>query len=68
METLSAGIACRTILALPPWASLLCAPTPLPCAHDSEGLSCVQEEKQPLKEGVQDMLVKHHLFSWDIDG
>ncbi|KAK7804130.1 hypothetical protein U0070_020732 [Myodes glareolus] len=26
------------------------------------------EEKQPLKEGVQDMLVKHHLFSWDIDG
>lgn len=29
---------------------------------------CVQEEKQPLKEGVQDMLVKHHLFSWDIDG
>lgn len=68
METLSAGIACRTILALPPWASLLCAPAPLPCAHDSEGLSCVQEEKQPLKEGVQDMLVKHHLFSWDIDG
>ena len=27
-----------------------------------------EEEKQPLKEGVQDMLVKHHLFSWDIDG
>uniref|UniRef100_G3SNC1 RUN and TBC1 domain-containing protein 3 n=1 Tax=Loxodonta africana TaxID=9785 RepID=G3SNC1_LOXAF len=27
-----------------------------------------QEEKKPLKEGVQDMLVKHHLFSWDIDG
>lgn len=21
---------------------------------------------QPLKEGVRDMLVKHHLFSWDI--
>lgn len=32
------------------------------------GCSCVQEEKKPLKEGVQDMLVKHHLFSWDIDG
>ncbi|XP_063099705.1 small G protein signaling modulator 3 isoform X3 [Cavia porcellus] len=31
-------------------------------------LCCAQEEKQPLKEGVQDMLVKHHLFSWDIDG
>ncbi|XP_012382068.2 small G protein signaling modulator 3 isoform X2 [Dasypus novemcinctus] len=27
-----------------------------------------KREKQPLKEGVQDMLVKHHLFSWDIDG
>ncbi|XP_041447044.1 small G protein signaling modulator 3 homolog isoform X2 [Xenopus laevis] len=26
------------------------------------------KEKKPLKEGVQDMLVKHHLFSWDIDG
>lgn len=25
-------------------------------------------EKKPLKDGVQDMLVKHHLFSWDIDG
>lgn len=33
-----------------------------------EQLCCAQEEKQPLKEGVQDMLVKHHLFSWDIDG
>ncbi|XP_067876000.1 small G protein signaling modulator 3 [Heterodontus francisci] len=26
------------------------------------------KEKKPLKDGVQDMLVKHHLFSWDIDG
>ncbi|XP_064419469.1 small G protein signaling modulator 3 isoform X1 [Latimeria chalumnae] len=26
------------------------------------------KERKPLKEGVQDMLVKHHLFSWDIDG
>nr|XP_023415748.1 small G protein signaling modulator 3 [Loxodonta africana] len=33
-----------------------------------KGHPCVQEEKKPLKEGVQDMLVKHHLFSWDIDG
>lgn len=32
-------------------------------------LSLLQEKEQkPLKEGVQDMLVKHHLFSWDIDG
>lgn len=21
---------------------------------------------QPLKEGVKDMLIKHHLFSWDL--
>eukprot|EP00064_Thunnus_orientalis_P007612 superscaffoldBa00000856_g7634 len=27
-----------------------------------------ENEQRPLKEGVQDMLVKHHLFSWDIDG
>ncbi|CAM4364171.1 unnamed protein product [Leuciscus chuanchicus] len=27
-----------------------------------------EKEQSPLKEGVQDMLVKHHLFSWDIDG
>ncbi|XP_057201698.1 small G protein signaling modulator 3 isoform X3 [Triplophysa rosa] len=27
-----------------------------------------ENEQKPLKEGVQDMLVKHHLFSWDIDG
>ncbi|XP_030638206.1 small G protein signaling modulator 3 [Chanos chanos] len=27
-----------------------------------------EREQKPLKEGVQDMLVKHHLFSWDIDG
>ncbi|XP_020776437.1 small G protein signaling modulator 3 isoform X1 [Boleophthalmus pectinirostris] len=27
-----------------------------------------ENEHRPLKEGVQDMLVKHHLFSWDIDG
>ncbi|XP_043924278.1 small G protein signaling modulator 3 isoform X1 [Protopterus annectens] len=27
-----------------------------------------EKEKKPLKDGVQDMLVKHHLFSWDIDG
>ncbi|OXB54454.1 hypothetical protein ASZ78_013511, partial [Callipepla squamata] len=30
--------------------------------------SLQEKEKKPLKEGVQDMLVKHHLFSWDIDG
>lgn len=31
-------------------------------------ISLQEKEKKPLKEGVQDMLVKHHLFSWDIDG
>uniref|UniRef100_A0A4W4EXH1 Small G protein signaling modulator 3 n=1 Tax=Electrophorus electricus TaxID=8005 RepID=A0A4W4EXH1_ELEEL len=31
-------------------------------------LPAKKEEQKPLKEGVQDMLVKHHLFSWDIDG
>lgn len=31
-------------------------------------VSLQEKEKKPLKEGVQDMLVKHHLFSWDIDG
>ncbi|XP_021918012.1 small G protein signaling modulator 3 homolog isoform X2 [Zootermopsis nevadensis] len=25
-----------------------------------------KEQSQPLKDGVQDMLVKHHLFSWDL--
>lgn len=25
-----------------------------------------QENQQPLKDGVRDMLVKHHLFSWDL--
>ena len=25
-----------------------------------------KESNLPLKEGVRDMLVKHHLFSWDI--
>ncbi|XP_078611297.1 small G protein signaling modulator 3 homolog isoform X2 [Branchiostoma floridae x Branchiostoma japonicum] len=26
----------------------------------------VQQVSQPLKEGVRDMLVKHHLFSWEL--
>lgn len=51
----------------PPWAFLAVALAPLLCARDGD-CPCVQEEKKPLKEGVQDMLVKHHLFSWDIDG
>jgi hypothetical protein len=25
-----------------------------------------REQSQPLKDGVRDMLVKHHLFSWDL--
>jgi hypothetical protein len=24
------------------------------------------ERRGPLKDGVQDMLIKHHLFSWDL--
>jgi hypothetical protein len=24
------------------------------------------QTSQPLKDGVRDMLVKHHLFSWDL--
>lgn len=40
------------------------------CGALTQGLCVVlqEKEKKPLKEGVQDMLVKHHLFSWDIDG
>lgn len=48
------------------WYTSHSGPSPR-AAHD-RGCPCVQEEKKPLKEGVQDMLVKHHLFSWDIDG
>lgn len=25
-----------------------------------------ETQSQPLKDGVRDMLVKHHLFSWDL--
>ena len=25
-----------------------------------------KSRQQPLRDGVQDMLVKHHLFSWDL--
>lgn len=25
-----------------------------------------KEQSQPLRDGVRDMLVKHHLFSWDL--
>lgn len=56
----------QTTPALPPWAFLAVALSA--CAPMMGDCPCVQEEKKPLKEGVQDMLVKHHLFSWDIDG
>ncbi|KAF0293724.1 Small G protein signaling modulator 3 [Amphibalanus amphitrite] len=29
-------------------------------------LPAKKNRQQPLREGVQDMLVKHHLFSWDL--
>lgn len=38
------------------------------CTDPGLCASLQEKEKKPLKEGVQDMLVKHHLFSWDIDG
>lgn len=38
------------------------------CADPALAVIPQEKEKKPLKEGVQDMLVKHHLFSWDIDG
>uniref|UniRef100_A0A8C1CB96 RUN and TBC1 domain-containing protein 3 n=1 Tax=Cyprinus carpio carpio TaxID=630221 RepID=A0A8C1CB96_CYPCA len=37
-------------------------------SQDCELPTKKEKEQRPLKEGVQDMLVKHHLFSWDIDG
>ena len=30
------------------------------------GRKRTEEEQRPLQEGVKDMLVKHHLFSWDL--
>ena len=29
-------------------------------------LPAKKSRQQPLRDGVQDMLVKHHLFSWDL--
>ncbi|TRY67052.1 hypothetical protein TCAL_07812 [Tigriopus californicus] len=33
---------------------------------DWEVRSSLRDEQKPLQEGVKDMLVKHHLFSWDL--
>ncbi|XP_047598423.1 small G protein signaling modulator 3 isoform X4 [Lutra lutra] len=57
----------------PGWVQIKCELRVLCCfafslSQDWELPVKREEEKQPLKEGVQDMLVKHHLFSWDIDG
>ncbi|XP_059968322.1 small G protein signaling modulator 3 isoform X6 [Mesoplodon densirostris] len=57
----------------PGWVQIKCELRVLCCfafslSQDWELPAKREEEKQPLKEGVQDMLVKHHLFSWDIDG
>ncbi|XP_069345987.1 small G protein signaling modulator 3 isoform X7 [Eulemur rufifrons] len=61
-----------SFLRSPGWVQIKCELRVLCCfafslSQDWE-LPAKREEKQPLKEGVQDMLVKHHLFSWDIDG
>ncbi|XP_044771723.1 small G protein signaling modulator 3 isoform X2 [Neomonachus schauinslandi] len=53
-----------SFLRSPGWVQIKCE---LRLSQDWE-LPVKREEKKPLKEGVQDMLVKHHLFSWDIDG
>ena len=29
-------------------------------------LKDIQDDQVPLQEGVKDMLVTHHLFSWDL--
>ncbi|XP_067554291.1 small G protein signaling modulator 3 isoform X5 [Pseudorca crassidens] len=62
-----------SFLRSPGWVQIKCELRVLCCfafslSQDWELSAKREEEKQPLKEGVQDMLVKHHLFSWDIDG
>lgn len=62
-----------SFLRSPGWVQIKCELRVLCCfafslSQDWELPARREEEKQPLKEGVQDMLVKHHLFSWDIDG
>ncbi|XP_027628543.1 small G protein signaling modulator 3 isoform X1 [Tupaia chinensis] len=62
-----------SFLRSPGWVQIKCELRVLCCfafslSQDWELPTKREEEKQPLKEGVQDMLVKHHLFSWDIDG
>ncbi|XP_036153845.1 small G protein signaling modulator 3 isoform X4 [Myotis myotis] len=62
-----------SFLRSPGWVQIKCELRVLCCfafslSQDWELPMKREEEKKPLKEGVQDMLVKHHLFSWDIDG
>ncbi|KAM4882886.1 small G protein signaling modulator 3 isoform 3-T3 [Thomomys bottae] len=62
-----------SFLRSPGWVQIKCELRVLCCfafslSQDWELPTKREEDKQPLKEGVQDMLVKHHLFSWDIDG
>ncbi|KAM7115885.1 small G protein signaling modulator 3 isoform 4-T5 [Molossus nigricans] len=62
-----------SFLRSPGWVQIKCELRVLCCfafslSQDWELPAKREEEKKPLKEGVQDMLVKHHLFSWDIDG
>ncbi|XP_077908821.1 small G protein signaling modulator 3 isoform X3 [Ictidomys tridecemlineatus] len=62
-----------SFLRSPGWVQIKCELRVLCCfafslSQDWELPAKREEERQPLKEGVQDMLVKHHLFSWDIDG
>ncbi|XP_068958969.1 small G protein signaling modulator 3 isoform X2 [Petaurus breviceps papuanus] len=62
-----------SFLRSPGWVQIKCELRVLCCfafslSQDWELPIKKEKEKKPLKEGVQDMLVKHHLFSWDIDG
>ncbi|XP_023077689.1 small G protein signaling modulator 3 isoform X4 [Piliocolobus tephrosceles] len=61
-----------SFLRSPGWVQIKCELRVLCCfafslSQDWE-LPAKREVQQPLKEGVRDMLVKHHLFSWDVDG
>ncbi|XP_024095354.1 small G protein signaling modulator 3 isoform X10 [Pongo pygmaeus] len=61
-----------SFLRSPGWVQIKCELRVLCCfafslSQDWE-LPAKREAQQPLKEGVRDMLVKHHLFSWDVDG
>uniref|UniRef100_A0A8C1CCR2 RUN and TBC1 domain-containing protein 3 n=1 Tax=Cyprinus carpio carpio TaxID=630221 RepID=A0A8C1CCR2_CYPCA len=63
-----------SFLRSPGWVQIKCELRVLSKFAFSLSQDCelpTKKEKSPVlksEEGVQDMLVKHHLFSWDIDG